>query len=85
MHSNEELITALTKWMEDKNLSSRKVAALLNVSKSAVGRWLNGSKIRESNKDDLLPHIQKYLHSEEAENEIPHEIRDAYELLKKSC
>ena len=84
LYSDKELCKALNEWAEDKNLSARKIADLLNVSHPAVGRWMNGTKIRDSHKKKLIPHLRKYLSQEESESSIPNSIREAYDLLKKA-
>ncbi|MCM8526956.1 MAG: S24/S26 family peptidase [Lentisphaeraceae bacterium] len=75
---------ALQQWMDDKGLTLMHVAEISKSSHTSVRRWLEGAKIRKKYLDFLLPHLEKYIDNKIPESHVPFEIKEAYELLKRS-
>lgn len=67
MKVNDKLRQALLKWKENEGLSNRKIGEIVGVSAPAVGNWLTNddAEIRNSNYEQLLPHIEKYVNDDQ--------------------
>lgn len=67
MKVTDKLRQALLKWKENEGLSNRKIGEIVGISAPAIGNWLTNddAEIRNSNYEQLLPHIEKYLNDEQ--------------------
>ena len=75
---------ALQRWMDDEGLTLVHVAEVAKSSHTSVRRWLEGAKVRKKYLDLLLPHLEKYSDEKELEKNVPFQIKEAYELLKRT-